>query len=170
MVLIIIILSIIFLIIGGISKKSIFFEITGVVWLFILVLILFVGIVNLLTPSNDLEKEDYYGEYIIDRNYFSGKQADWQYNHFRLKITEKDSIFLFITEKEKILKTYKGSITTVKPYNSERLVLQMEKPTHHIIETNPTTYRQGAGKFYLVFNSSKFHNMYFRKGKWKKLN
>ncbi|WP_188599604.1 hypothetical protein [Polaribacter pacificus] len=46
----------------------------------------------------------------------------------------------------------------------------MDKPNHHITETNPTTYREPWWNFYLVFKSKKFNNMYFRKGKWKKIN
>ena len=33
--------------------------------------------------KNIIDKSDFYGEYKIDRNYFSGKQADWQYNNSR---------------------------------------------------------------------------------------
>lgn len=86
-----------------------------------------------------------------------------------MKITEQDSVFLYTTEDEKIINIYKGTISTVMPYNSERLVLKMEEPRHHIVKTNPTTYRERWWKFYLVFESAKFHNMYFRKGKWKKI-
>ncbi len=123
---------------------------------------------TLLSRKITLEKDDFYGEYVIDRNYFSGKNADWQYNHFRFEITEDDSIFFYVIEKEKLIQSYPGIITTVKPYNSERLVIQMEKPTHQILDSNPTIYREAWG-FYLVFNSPKFSNMYFRKGEWKNI-
>ena len=132
--------------------------------------ILFIGIVwtiSFLKQKMTLDKTDYYGEYIIDRNYFSGKQTDWQYNHFRIKITDTDSIFLYVTEKQRIIKTYKGTITTVD-LSSSRLVINMDQPTHHILTTNPTTYRE-PWDFYLVFNSPKFNNMFFRKGKWKEI-
>jgi hypothetical protein len=39
----------------------------------------------------------------------------------------------------------------------------MEQPTHHIMTSNPTTYRS-AWSFYLVFYSPKFNNVYFKKG------
>jgi hypothetical protein len=45
----------------------------------------------------------------------------------------------------------------------------MEQPTHHIMTSNPTTYR-GVWDFDLVFNSPAFDNMYFTKGKWKPIN
>ena len=113
-----------------------------------------------------LDKSDFYGEYIIDRDYFAGKQADWQYNNFRLEIKENDSIYFYVTDGKIINETYKGTISTLAPYKSARLVIEMKKPTHHILTTNPTIYRE-VWDFFMVFNSPKFHNMYFRKGEWK---
>ena len=78
-------------------------------------------------------------EYIINRDYFKGEQTDWQYNHFRFEITEEDSVFFYVTEKEKILKTFRGNIKTTTPYSSARLIIEMEQPTHHIFTSNPTT-------------------------------
>ncbi|MCB0515150.1 MAG: hypothetical protein R2798_08500 [Chitinophagales bacterium] len=72
------------------------------------------------------------------------------------------------TDKEKILKTYKGTIATTKSYRSERLITNMKQPTHHILSTNPTTYRN-TWHFYLVFYSPKFNNVYFKKGEWVEL-
>jgi hypothetical protein len=123
-------------------------------------------IIQWLTAKTELEKKDYYGQYIVDRDYFPGTQADWQYDHFRFEIRHDDNIYFYVTDQAKILKTYKGKITTTKPYNSERLVINMEPPGHHIMANNPTTYRDAWG-FYLVFNSPKFSNVYFKKGRWK---
>lgn len=127
-----------------------------------------VMLIRIFTDKKELKKVDYYGEYIINRDYFPGKQADWQYNSFRFVIKENDSVYFFITDKKQILKTYKGVITTTKPYGSERLVLNMEQPCHHILNSNPTTYRN-AWDFYLVFYSPKFNNVFFKKGEWKAL-
>ncbi|MFI2741273.1 hypothetical protein ACG2LH_00925 [Zhouia sp. PK063] len=135
----------------------------GLMSLFILSLIL-----SPLWEKKILDKSDFYGNYVIDRNYFSGKQADWQYNHFRFEIKENDSIYFYVTEGEKVVKTFKGTISTVKPYKSARIKIKMEKPTHQILTTNPTIYRE-VWSFLLVFNSPKFYNMYFRKGTWKEL-
>lgn len=169
MIFIILPLTLILFLLGAFTKKEVFFKTIGCIWIPILCLMGLSIIVSLLPDTSILEKEDYYGEYIIDRNFFKGKQADWQYNHFRMKITETDSIFLYTMEDEQIVAIHKGTISTVKPYNSERLVLKMNKPNHHITETNPTTYRKTCWDFYLVFNSKKFHNMYFRKGIWEKI-
>ena len=109
-----------------------------------------------------LDKSDYYGSYVIDRDYFDPKQAQWQYEHFRFEIRRNDSIYFYVTEKERIVKTYKGSITTLNPRSSEVLKIRMEQPTHHILSYQPTIWR-GIWSFTLVFRSPKFSNMYFVK-------
>ena len=148
------------------SRKLWIGKILGFIWLGIFGLALLSGIVQWLTSKTELDKEDYYGEYVVNRDYFEGEQTDWQYNHFRFKITDKDSIFFYVTDNEKILKTFRGTIKTTTPYSSARLIIEMEQPTHHILTSNPTTYRS-AWNFYLVFKSPKFYNVFFEKGKWK---
>ena len=150
------------------SRKLWIGKILGIVWIGIFGLALLSGIVQWLTSKKELEKEDYYGEYVVNRDYFKGEQADWQYNHYRFEITEEDSIFFYVTDKEKILKTFRGTIKTTTPYSSVRLIIEMEQPTYHILMSNPTTYRS-AWDFYLVFKSPKFYNVFFEKGKWKSI-
>ena len=142
-----------------------------VLWGFSVVSILFFLLIlaGALFKKMELTKDDYYGQYIIDRDYFKGTQADWQYNSFRFEITENDSIFFHITEDENITHTYKGTVSTITPYSSARLIVHMDSPRHHILTSNPTIYREAWG-FFLVFNSPKFNNMYFRQGCWKKIN
>tara|TARA_B100000809_G_C14786718_1_gene405058 strand:- start:74 stop:604 length:531 start_codon:yes stop_codon:yes gene_type:complete len=151
---------------GLINRKKIWGKILLLIPGLVGLLILIAIITNWAKSKTVLNKTDYYGEYIIDRNFFSGKQSDWQYNHYRFIITKDDSITFYVTEKEKIIREYKGTITTLTPYSSDRLVINMEMPNHHIMSTNPTTYRQ-AWDFHLVFYSPMFNNMYFRKGKWE---
>ncbi len=161
----------ILLLIWLISRKKIIAKTIGFIWLAILGLVILVSTLNWFSSKTELDKEDYYGEYVIDRDYFKGRQTDWQYNHFRFKITKKDSIFFYLTDKAKILKTYRGTIKTTNPRNycSARLIIEMEHPTHHILTSNTTTYRS-AWDFYLVFKSPKFYNVFFEKGKWKRIN
>ena len=147
-------------------KKHWIGKILGFIWLGIFGLALLSGIGQWLTSKTELDKKDYYGEYVINRDYFKGEQTNWQYNHFRFEITDEDSIFFYVTDKEKILKTFRGSIKTTTPYSSARLIIEMEQPTHHIMTSNPTTYRS-AWDFYLVFKSPKFYNVFFEKRKWK---
>ncbi len=153
-----------------ITGNEIFGKVLGYLWIGLIGLILIGIIIRVLTDKKELTKKHYYGKCIINRNYFKGKQSDWQYNHFRFEIKENDSIYFYVTEKESIVRTYRGSITTTgaAQYPSERLIINMEKPTHHILTSNPTTYRS-VWNFYLVFNSPKFNNVYFRKGQWESL-
>ncbi len=151
------------------TQNKIYGKIVGYFYLGLFGLFILGTIKHLLTDKKELKKKDYYGEYVVNHDYFSGSQADWQYNNFRFEIKDNDSIFFYVTDKEKILKTYRGTITTTKPYSSERLIINMEQPTHHIMTSNPTTYRS-AWSFYLVFYSPKFNNVYFKKGQWKSLN
>ncbi len=150
------------------TKNKIYGKIVGYFWLGLLGLFILGNIIRLLTDKKKLEKKDYYGEYIVDRGFFTGRQADWQYDNFRFAIKDNDSIYFYVTDKEIILKTFRGTISTVKPWSSERLVINMEQPTHHIMTSNPTTFRS-AWSFYLVFYSPKFNNVYFKKGQWKQL-
>ena len=156
----------ILLIVGLLTKKRLIGKMLGFIWLGIFGLVFLSGIIQWLNSKTELEKEDYHGEYIINRDYFEGEQTDWQYEHFRFEITEEDSLFFYVTDREKILKTFRGTIKTTAPYRSARLMIEIDEPTHHILSSNPTTYRS-AWDFYLVFESPKFHNLFFEKGKWK---
>ncbi len=154
----------------GLKHKS---ELSGKVILTLYALgtgfIIIMSIISILSKKKVLDKSDFYGEYTIDRNYFPGINADWQYNRYRFEIKDNDSIYFYSTDEEKILKTYKGKIfTDKKRYTSRRIKFKMEQPTHHILTDNPTIYRE-PWDFFMVLNSPKYHNMYFRKGKWKKI-
>lgn len=139
--------------------------------LFFLVIFLIITsiILNQVNKKIRLKKTDYYGEYIINRDFFKGKQANWQYNSFRFEIKQNDSIYFYVTEKEKILKTLKGKISSSSPNGSSRIQIHMIDSNHHILKSHPTTYRS-TWSFYLVFYSEKFNNVYFKKGHWKPIN
>lgn len=139
------------------------------IMLFCIALIILGWVISPLRNKVVLSKEDYYGAYIINRKFFPGKQADWQYNSFRFEIRENDSIYFHVTEGEKIIQTFKGKVRFVTPYNSTRLIIDMAEPTHHIVSDNPTTFRS-IWNFNLVFESPKFYNVYFKKGKWVPIN
>lgn len=58
------------------SRKLLIGKILGFIWLVIFGLILLVGIINWLTSKTELDIDDYYGEYIINTDYFRGEQTD----------------------------------------------------------------------------------------------
>ncbi len=154
--------------IWGISRKKIFGKALGCIWMFVFVLGFSSVMLRGLFDKKNLNKNDYHGTYIINRSYFAGKQADWQYDHFRFEIKNNDSIYFYSTNGAKILKTYKGKISTTDNYVSARLILHMDSNTHHIMLQNPTIIRS-AWSFILIFHSPKFNNVYFKKGDWEPL-
>lgn len=121
-----------------------------------------------LSKKMTLNKPDFYGQYTVNRDYFKGKQADWQYDNFRFEIFKNDSIYFYETHGKEIIHTYRGTIETVDHYSSSRLKIKMDDP-HHVLYSNPTIYRE-AWSFNLVFLSPKFKNMYFHKKEWKTRN
>jgi len=158
----------ILLIVWAVTKKNIFGKTLGSMWLAIIGLAIASGITQKLNAKILLEKKDFYGQYIIDRSFFPGKQSDWQYKHLSIDIKSNDSIYFYSIDDADLLTTYEGIITTIKPYRSERLIIHMTQPTHHVLTSNPTIYR-GKKRFYLVFNSPKFGNVFFKKGKWTQI-
>ncbi len=164
------VISGILLVFWGVSGKLWIGKLLWIMWMSVIIIALTSMFINWLNSKTVLEHDDYHGDYIIKRDYFQGTQTDWQYNHFRFKITEEDSIFFYYTDREKILKTYKGIVKTTNEYNysSARLIIEMNQPSHHILSDNPTTYRS-AWDFYLVFESPHFYNVFFEKGTWKRL-
>ena len=151
------------------NRKNLYGNIIKISLLAIVGLFVLGFIFGQLFTKKILRRDDFIGEYVIDRSYFKGHQADWQYNHYRFEIKDNDSINFYCTDKENIIKTFKGKISVLTNYKSNRLSIAMEEPTHHILNSNPTIYRQ-AWSFILVFNSSKFNNLYFKKGNWKPIN
>lgn len=149
-----------------ISKKKAVGKLLLLMWTGIVGFVILILTINWLTSKKEVDQEDVYGEYIIDQSKFPGRQADWQYNHFRFEIKENDSIYFYETEGEKIIRTYKGKISFKEQYIRPRLVIEMEEPSHHIVSDNPTLYRT-TWSFYYVFKSPKFFNVFFKKGEWE---
>lgn len=168
LLIVLIILSLILLILGGLRESKTYGRIVIYFWGFVFALYLIAQVMHFINSKTVLDKEDFYGTYIIDRNYFSGKQADWQYNHYRFEIKENDSVYFHVTNGSAITETYKGKISTKAPFKSARPVFKMALPSHHVLNSNPTIYRD-SWDFMMVFKSPKFHNMYFRKGEWKEI-
>jgi hypothetical protein len=161
-------MSVILIVFWIISKQRIYGEIFCGLWLITILFTVLFSIVLWHGSGKIVEKEDYYGTYIIKRNLYPGKEANWQYNTFRFEIKKNDSIYFYVTDQDQILETHFGYISTRETPSADRLVITMNKPVHHILQDNPTLYRNRR-RFYLVFQSAKFKNVFFQQGKWKKL-
>lgn len=167
MVFIILPLSALLLFISVVFRKYFFAKILAWMWIFIIAGAIFISIMNWAVSKTELDASDYYGEYVIDRDFFPGEQADWQYNHYRFEVTKDDSIFFYVTDHNKILHTYKGTVRFTN-HISSRMDIEMSEPVHHVVQSDPTTVRS-AWSFYLVFYSPYYNNMFFKKGRWKEL-
>jgi hypothetical protein len=144
-----------------VSQKKIALIILGGLW----VLTISVIILNLIVDYNRtpirLTKNDIVGEYRIDTTFYPGANAKWQYDHYKFYITNKDSILFIVMKEKEIPRTiYKHKIKYSKI--PPKLWSVVADTTHHLILNQPTLYR-GHDKFYYVFHSEKFGNMFFRK-------
>ncbi|WDF46851.1 hypothetical protein PQ459_18390 [Chryseobacterium sp. KACC 21268] len=150
------------------TKKKIF-KVTAIA-LWILIGFFFVSgiIFNFLNSKTTVNKEDFYGTYIVDRKFFKGKNADWQYNHYRFEITKDDELNLYVTNESKVLKIYKRKIEFIEGGASPHLKIINENP-NFILGAEPTLYRN-SWDFYLVFKTKPYSNMFFKKGNWKPIN
>ena len=107
-----------------------------------------------------LGKSDIVGDYRIDRRFYPGPDAEWQYQHFGFRILPSDSIlFVEANDNGTIKKLYKHPIQWFSGLKMRWRVIA--DTTSHIIENPPTLYRRGH-RFYYVFHSKKFGNMFFR--------
>lgn len=160
------IISIILFILKLIFKKKIFNLLNIAWWIFFISIPFLLTIISFFTSKKEVEKEDIYGEYVIDREKYAGKQADWQYNHYRFKITDDNKIIFYITEKENIIKTIEGKVEFTDYSHSPHLKIELDEPEFHILKENPTLYRE-VWSFYYVFESEKYNNVFFTKGNWR---
>ena len=57
-----------------------------------------------------LTKKQIIGGYRIDKNFYPGKNANWQYDHYRFTITQSDSIYLYVTGNDSMTKIYRSKL------------------------------------------------------------
>jgi len=148
------------------TQKKLFGQILGLIWLGVFGLIALVSILQMFSNQNGIKKSKIYGQYVIDRTKFSGKQANWQYDHFRFEIKKNNEMIFHQTNGNHITKTDTFEIEFVENYLSDRIKFKQNYNRHHIVKNNPTLYRQ-TWSFHYVFYSEKFGNVFFTKRKWK---
>lgn len=158
-------LTIILLVGCLLTRKVLYGKVLGFIWLLILILMVFSFLINAITEKKKLRRKDFTGGYIVDRSFFSGRNANWQYDTFKFEIKENDSLYFYIMEGGRPVKKIVATIKTLDIYPSHRLIINVSAPRSHLIDSIPTIYRDGSS-FHLIFNSSKFGNMYYKKGSW----
>ena len=101
LILFILLLTILLLLMWAITRNKVIGKILGYFWIGLFGLYLLGTAIKLLTYKKELKRKNYYGKYVINRDYFKDKQANWQYDHLRFEIKENDSIYFYETDKEK---------------------------------------------------------------------
>lgn len=156
-------LSFLLALVWFVTKRSLFGYALAIMWGTLVAKGILGSIAHFFTAKKTLEREDIYGEYVIDRTKFPGRQADWQYNHFRLEITQRGKVYFRVTENERIVRTYEANYSFPRTSGTPTISCYFDRPAHHIVAQDPTLYRQPFS-FYFVFESSKFGNVFFTKG------
>ncbi|MCR5863314.1 hypothetical protein LRS05_14810 [Flavobacterium sp. J372] len=158
---------VVLLILLAVTRKPIFGKAILAIVIGIFTLVIAASVVGFIFSKKKLDGSDFYGTYVIDRAFYPGKQADWQYNSFRFEIKKNDSVYFYHTDGNKILKVHKG-IAEIRDYGygSARIAIKMSRPTHHIVADYPTIYRR-TWDLYMVLHSEKFNNVFFKKGDWE---
>ena len=148
-----------------ISKRKGALKIVGVIWGFTILIIATAVIGNHFRTPIPLTNFDIIGNYCIDTNFFAGTNAKWQYKQYRFMITPTDSIYFYVINKDNIIKMFKEKIRySIGP--PTLWTVQMDTPFYQIMKYSPTLYR-GHNRFYYIFKSDIYGNMFFRKVKVK---
>jgi hypothetical protein len=152
------------------KKHTALFILMGIWGMFIFLTGIF-WILETFSRPMILTQKDIIGNYVIDKSKFPGKQADWQYENFKFTITENEELIFKSRIYDNIWKsdTVKISYSTgyydldKEEYCNRKIRIDSDSTSHHIISDNPTLFRQNFGKFYYVFESEKFGNVFFKK-------
>ncbi len=159
-------LSGLLLLLWGTTQKKEFAKMLGRLWIGVFGLILFSTIVQFFQTKKTIEKKDIYGDYIVDRTKFPGRQADWQYESFRFTISRKNELIFYKTNGSIILSADTAKVEFLEYFRNDRIRVLRDSSMHHIVEKEPSLYRE-VWSFYYVFKSPKFGNVFFRKGNWE---
>lgn len=161
-------LSGIILIFWLISGDNAYGKMLQFAWSGLFGLMLLSSIIRFFSTKKEVRRSDIYGEYVIDRSKFPGKQANWQYANFRFKITKNDELIFDQMDGRKIIKSDTAQVIFVEHYVSDRIRILKDPNMCHVIDKTPTLYRN-IWSFYYVFETVKFGNVFFKKGKWRPL-
>lgn len=109
-----------------------------------------------------METYDNYGVYKIERDKFDPEQAEWQYEHYEITMTKDRYLRLYKLQPERrVIDSVKFEF--VEYGMNKRVRLLTDSTHHHIIRESPTLFREKYWRFYYVFRSARYGNMFFRK-------
>lgn len=151
------------------SESKLLLGLIQLIWGGLFAGFLLIVFVQFCFADRGIKKRHIYGEYIIDRSMFAGKQADWQYNTYRFEINKNNQLIFYQTEGDAIVQADTALVSFVENYHNTRIrIHSQQKAMHHILNDSPTLYRRGRS-FYYVFRSPQYGNVFFKKGEWKPL-
>jgi len=108
------------------------------------------------SPTNP-DRADILGIYEIDRNFYSGANADWQHQTYTLEITHTEAI----VRDRRTTQIWRYPIEWF--FGSQyRWGFDTDDPRHHMINNGPVIYRQAFSHYY-VFKSPLYGNVFFHK-------
>lgn len=119
-------------------------------------------LVRWLNSNVKLSKSDFYGDYVINRDFFPGPDAQWQYEHYKFTIRPDDSLFFYVMAGDSIRSVHKGKMIVSNAYASARVTFDMQPPVHHVFTEQPLIVRNRWG-FTIVLYSPYYNHMYFEK-------
>ena len=184
------------------------------------IIILFSYVHSFVTTPMKVGRWSIQGNYTINRDWFKVPNADWQYEHYRMRISN-DTLYLNVMNDGKLIKEYRrvfhyipwGKHTFIEFYSEYELHtaawhqvrdslmalddvayarFQEQSDTenleallsdslfnvtldsakrvggHHMLRLNPMLHADPFS-FNVVLRSTRYGNMFFRKGEWKPL-
>jgi hypothetical protein len=143
------------------EKKALYALAT--MWGMVLLLIPFSLFMDNYRRPIHLTKADFVGDYRVDTTFYPGRNARWQYDRFGFRILESDSIiFVEINDKGTRINVHRHPINiSAGPPSLWTVTDETSSP---VFQQPPTLYR-GHTRFYYVFDSEGYGNMFFRKVK-----
>ncbi len=153
--------SMVLLLLWLITKKSVFGQLLCLAWGGVIAIIIISLALRPFTPIK-VTTDKIYGDYVIDKSRFPGRQANWQYDNFHFSITENDILLFSFKHEDGRFRTDTFPVQFLENYHSHRIKIGKDTTRHHIIQDNPTLYRT-TWSFYYVFYSKKFGNIFFTK-------
>ena len=144
------------------TRKRKYLATLGAIWFFAIGGYSILVLIAHFNKPIQLKREDTYGTYRIDTNFYPGTNAHWQYNRYRIEITSADSIKLIAYDVYgRFQSKYSYRITYSTSYCG---LWNAPDAQHHMLWHNPSLYRTHNG-FYYVLKSKRYGNMFFRKEK-----
>lgn len=142
------------------TKDTVYLKKIKSLWVIPFTLVLLFLLLVFIFGRVDVDRGRIIGHYEVDTNFYPGPNANWQKEHYRFEITKDNKLILYEKLADSTERQYFGDINwSFGPPDKWSISM---KNQHHVIDKHPTLYRSNK-KFYYVFKTKNFGNMFFRK-------